>query len=285
MLENDLNPAHQQGVANEFEIGIVDTRNIIRAINDIYKYDFTDYALTSFKRRLEYVINKHGFKYADFLVSRLREEPDFFEQFLTEMAIDSTEMFRDPSLWRVLREGFLENLISETQKIKIWIPSCVSGEELFSLAILLKELNLKDRVNIIATCVTEKLINTIKSGYFKLTKLEVSEENYKRANGKLQLSNYFKIINSVPCRDISLIENVTFIKQNINFDNSPQNVKLILFRNQMIYYNSSLQSRIVKTLSNSLTASGSLIIGTKENLAGFSEFSMVGDNESVYKKK
>jgi len=271
------------------ELGIVDIREIIRAIKSFYDYDFGNYALTSFKQRLERLMIRNNLSNAESLIKKLRDESDFFDIFLYEISVPSTEMFRDPSLWRWLREDLLSSSVEKCiGKFKIWLPNCVSGGELFSLMILLSELGLIEKVNVIASALSNKSIEIVREGHYDLKKIEVSTENYVRANGSATFTDYYKLDRYYAFRDTSLIRDVEFNKQNINFDNAPTNVKLILFRNNLIYYNPTLQDRILSVLNDSLSGSGALIIGIKEKILGFAsgkEFDIVNEAESVYKKR
>ena len=271
------------------ELGIVDIREIIRAIKSFYNYDFGNFALTSIKQRLERLIIRNNLSNAESLIKKLKDEPDFFDIFLHEISVPSTEMFRDPSLWRWLREDLLPSAIEKCiGKFKIWLPNCVSGGELFSLMILLTEIKLIDKVSIFASSASNKSIEIIKEGQYDLKKIEVSTENYIRSNGSATLNDYYKLDRYYAFRDTSLIKDVEFNKLNINFDNAPTNVKLILFRNSLIYYNPTMQDRILSVLNDSLSASGNLITGIKERISGVSsskDFEIINEAESVYKKK
>ena len=271
------------------ELGIITLREIIKTIRELNDYDFSNYAMTSFKYRLEKLIMKYNISNPENLIKKLQDEPEFFDLFLYEMSTPSTEMFRDPSLWRWLRENFLEEAISKNiGTFKIWLPLCVSGGELYSLAILLEEMKLLDQVDIFVTCQSETAIDLIKKGQYDLKKLEVSQENYRRFNGIEQLSDYYTINRYSASLKVDLIEKVSFTKTNIMLDVSPQNVKLILFRNYMIYYNSNLQEKVLKQLHHSLSANGHLIIGIRERInpnGTLRGFDLINETESVYKKK
>jgi chemotaxis protein methyltransferase CheR len=273
-------------VSPEFEIGIVEYRNIIKVIKETHDYDFSEYTLTSLKRRIERLIQLQNLRHPDLLIERLRDDKAYFQRFLEEVAIESTEMFRDPSFWRYLRDELLPSLLHDNLKIKIWFPSCVSGDELFSLCILLTEKNWIDKAEIVASCLNENIIDKVKSGFFKTSKSEVSAENYGRFQGNSAFHNYYKSTNDILKRDSSLIKNVTFIKQNINFDNSPQDIKLIICRNQLIYFTQGLHDKALKVFSESLMPGGYLVIGVKEQVGLISSkyFKLINENESVYKK-
>ncbi len=271
------------------ELGIVDIRELIRVIKTEFDYDFANYALTSFKQRLERMMAIYGFGSLESLVGKLKNDETFFDIFLHEITVPSTEMFRDPSLWRWLREELFAHAMDKFPgKFKIWLPSCVSGGELYSLAILLDESGLLEKVQIISSCLSSKSAENIKRGIYDAKKLEFSEENYKRFNGSKHLSDYYKTDKGNIYWNTSLISQVEFKKLNINFDTAPQNVRLILFRNSMIYYYPTQQERVLRILYQSLSASGHLVIGIREKITAMSpgrDFEVVNETECVYRKR
>lgn len=272
-----------------YEIGIVETRNVIKSILDTYGYDFRDYALTSFKRRLEQIIMNNGFKDADGLISRLTSNKDYFETFLHEITPETTEMFRDPSLWRTVRDELIPDLMKgSSTKPKLWVAAFDSGEELYSLAIILKEMGLLSDVQLYASAISDKAIEKIKSGRIDSKELEVNDANYLRFIGKRNFSDYYKNDNGQIILDSSLIQGVNFIKLNTVFDNAPGGIKLILFRNQMIYYNQILQDKVLYQITNSVVPGGYLAIGVKETLENTNtsnKFTLFNDLDKIYKKK
>ncbi|SDC82554.1 CheR family methyltransferase [Williamwhitmania taraxaci] len=271
-----------------YEIGIVDTRNVIKTIKEVFGYDFTDYAITTFRRRLDVVINNNKLRDADALLQKLQNEKPFFDQFLFDISVDTTEMFRDPSLWRYLKDRIIPEIAKGSTKTKIWVAGWDSGEELYSLAIILKEMGLLDQVQIYATSFSDAKLSRTKEGIIDPKQIEVNEANYERYNGSSAYANYYSLKNGIPVIDKALIENVTFIKQNTIFDNSPSGIRLILFRNQMIYYNQVMCDRVMKIMANSLVPGGYCIVGIRESLESLglsAPFSLFDDMEKVYKKK
>lgn len=271
------------------ELGIVDIRELIKFVKSKYNYDFSDFALTSFKHKLERILIKNNLSSIENLIKKLKNNIEFFDIFLHEISVPSTEMFRDPSLWRWLRDDLFATATEKTlSRFKIWLPNSVSGGELYSLAILLKEINILDKVEIISSSYSDKSIEYIKEGIYDLKKIEISKENYKRFKGTVDFSDYFKLDRYYAIRDISLIKNVVFKKQSINFDNSPTNVKLILFRNNLIYFNPSLQNRVLDLMYDILSATGHLVVGVKEEVlssGSTSIFEAVNKSEGIFKKK
>ncbi len=272
------------------ELGIVDIREIIRLIKNQYDIDFSTFALTSFKYRLEHIIAKNNLTSPENLYRKLTDHREFFDIFMNQLFVPSTEMFRDPSVWRWLREEYFSNLNDkDLLNFKIWLPYCVSGGELFSVCILLQELGLLDHIKIIGTIFSDTSLEYIKSGEYPLKKIETSAENYTRFQGAREFSDYYKLEQYVVRRDVSLIKNVEFIKDDINFSRAPIHVKLILMRNVMIYFNPSYQESLLQKMYDSLTGTGNLLVGLKEMIRqsqnSHSLFETVDINESVYKKK
>lgn len=140
------------------DIEIEEVRKITEIIRSKYKYDFSEYALSSFKRRINRILNIHHFKSVNELVDRLILDPTYFHTFLSELTVNVTEMFRDPSFWITLRKKILEPLFQEKEKVRIWHAGCSSGEEVFSMAIYLKEMGVLERSSIIASDIDQDIL-------------------------------------------------------------------------------------------------------------------------------
>jgi chemotaxis protein methyltransferase CheR len=270
------------------EIGIVDTRNIIRLINELYHYDFSDFALTSFKRRLENIIFVHNLKVADNLYTKIREDKNFFDLFLQDIFVAPTEMFRDPSLWRLLRDEYLLQIAKNNSHIKVWFPMSVSGEEIYSFQILIRELGLTDKCEVIVSYISPKSKEIIKSGRIKSSKIEVCNENYTRYHGHSKFEDYYTVKDNTIYFDQNLYKDVVFVEQDLTFENQIRSADLIFFRNQMLYFNQGLQDRILDIFYDSLSFNGYLIAGIREKvlLPDTKKMLRVVDvNENIYQKK
>ncbi len=276
-------------MAIRYEIGIVDTRNIIKTLLDDFGYDFRDYALTSFKRRLEYILSLYALRDADGLIAKLKDSKDFLDQFLYDITPETTEMFRDPSFWRVLRDEIIPELVrSATSKPRIWIASFDSGEELYSLSILLKELNLLNEVNVYCNVLSEQTVQRITSGKINPKDMEVNDANYQRFNEKGKYASYYQTEGNSIMFDVSLIKDVNFIRQNTLITLDPGAPKLIIFRNQAIYYNQLLSEKIFSKLASCIVAGGYLALGVKETLENTNvsnKFTLYNEPERIYKRK
>lgn len=270
-----------------YELGIVDTRNIIRTLDETYKYDFKNYALTFFKRRLEYIIAYHNLKDAEGLIKKLETDKKFLPELIRFLAVDTTEMFRDPSLWRLLKDNILPKAITNPG-YKIWLPEVASGEELYSLLIILKALNLSDKVRIFASSISNVQLENIQKGFFLARKAEVNDANYKRVFSEGDLKQYYKKEEEHAYWDTNLLQRVEFIHDRLIPEKGPKGVKLILFRNQMIYFNQILQERYLKLLHHQLVPAGYLIIGNNEVIDYWNsdkDYNLVNDSERIFKKK
>jgi len=173
-------------------------------------------------------------------------------------------------------------------KPKLWVASFDSGEELYSLAIILKEAGFLSEVQLYASVISDKAIEKIKSGRIDAKELEVNDANYLRFIGKKNFSDYYYNENGQIVLDTSLVQGVNFVKLNTLYDNAPGGIKLILFRNQMIYYNQILQDKVLYQLSNSVVPGGYLSIGVKETLENTNssnKFTVFNDLDKIYKKK
>ncbi len=269
------------------EIDISDIRRISEVVKQQYNYDFSNYALSSFKRRIARIMDLFKFSSVEGLIKRLKEDSIFFEEFLAEITVNVTEMFRDPSFWRELREHIIPNIMLNHNHISIWHAGCSSGEEVYTMAIMLKEMGVLDRAKIIATDIDKVILERAKGGVYPLKNMELNEKNYIRFQGTASLSKYFKEENGRAVMDKSLVHNVSWrthdLVQGIVFNK----FDLILCRNVMIYFNQNLQNEVLKKLHGSLFKYGYLCIGSKESLIWCeiaNKFIVVNNEEKVYKK-
>lgn len=268
------------------DIGIIDTKRIISFLFVTYGVDFSNYSLTSLKRRFIFVIQKNRIKSIDDFVQKL-ENKDFFEKALFDITVNTTEFFRDPSFWREFIHLIAEK-IDTTLSYKIWLPDCASGEELYSLAIILSEENVLDKVKIFATNISLEKIEFVKQGIYEEKREDVNDANYKRINLKHNFENYYKSIgNNKFQMDQTLLRNVEFSHSYNLSTNAPQGIKFVLFRNSMIYFNKSLQNETIDIIYNSLLPGGYLAIGNKESiniLESERKYKIISDSERIYQK-
>ncbi|UII32966.1 protein-glutamate O-methyltransferase CheR [Fulvivirga ulvae] len=267
------------------EIDIADLKRITELVKTKYNYDFTNYAMSSFKRRILRILELHNLN-VDELIKRLYEPP-FLDDFLNEITVNVTEMFRDPPFWRVLRDDIIPAIMLNHQKIRIWHAGCSSGEEVFSMAIMLREMGILDNVSLIATDLDSNILENAKAGIYNLKNMELNEKNYIRYQGTSSLSKYYKESNGKAVMDKTLVENVSYRKHDLVKGEVFNKFDLVLCRNVMIYFNQTLQNEVLKKFHESLFKYGYLAIGSKESLIWCdiaSKFIVVNNEEKVYKK-
>lgn len=267
------------------EIDLADIKRITELIKSRYDYDFTNYALSSFKRRVGRILELNKLS-VERLMQKL-EERAFLEYFLNEITVNVTEMFRDPSFWRVLRETILPQILLNHKKIRVWHAGCSSGEEVVSMAIMLREMGIEENVQIIATDLDTNILQRAKTGRFPNKHMDLNERNYIRFQGTAKLENYYTIRDNEAIIDPSLLENVSFRQHDLVRGEVFNKFDLVLCRNVMIYFNQQLQNDVLKKLHESLFKYGYLAIGSKESLiwcdiAG--KFLVVNNEEKVYRK-
>lgn len=273
---------------SKYEIGIVDTRNILKAIKESHDLDFKNHALTFFKKRLEYILNKYRLKNAEVLIDKIENDKDFFELFLKEVCIETTELFRDPSLWRYLMEHFFPSLLKESGTYKIWFPEVSSGEELYSMAIMLNEMGFLDKVRFVVGSISQMRLDDLRQGKLDVKKMEVNHANFKRIFSEAELESYYTVEKETGYITSDLLKNVEITLQSTYYDKHPRSVKLVMWRNQMLYFNQILQERLLKSFCNSLVPGGHLVVGMNEKIDYWNsgkDYILVGEKENIYKKR
>ncbi|HZX73965.1 MAG TPA: protein-glutamate O-methyltransferase CheR [Cyclobacteriaceae bacterium] len=268
------------------DIDIVDLKKITEVVHAKYGYDFRDYAMSSFKRRMQRILELKGLT-SEALLKKLNEQPAYIEEFLDDLTVNVTEMFRDPGFWRLLRETIIPGILLNNKEFKIWHAGCSSGEEVISMNILLKEMGIMDHVTIYATDLDTGILEKAKSASYPLKNMEVNEKNYIRFQGKKNLKEYYKEENGKAVFNRELLKNVTFRKHDLVLGEAFNKFDLILCRNVMIYFNQTLQNEVLKKFHGSLFKYGYLAIGTKESIIWCeysNRFIVVNQEEKVFKK-
>src|SRR5574339_436007 len=173
------------------DIDIADLKRISEFIYQKYNYDFRNYAMSSFKRRVLRIMELKKLT-VESLIKRLNEQPSFIYDFLDELTVNVTEMFRDPSFWRVMREEIIPSILLNHKQFKIWHAGCSSGEEVLSMTILLKEMGILQDVTIIATDLDVNILERAKLATYPVKNMELNEKNYIRFQGSSSFSKYYK---------------------------------------------------------------------------------------------
>lgn len=269
----------------------IDNQNIelqllLQAIYLKYGYDFRNYAKASVRRRVEQFMRKENLINFAEAQHKALYEVSFFERLLLELSVNVTEMFRDPNFYRSFRQNVVP-FLKQQPFLKIWHAGCASGEEVYSMAILLKEEGLYNKAQIYATDMNQVILNQAKEGIYPMSRLKLYTENYQKAGGKESFSDYYIAHYDHVVMNKSLKENILFSDHNLATDGVFGEMHVIFCRNVLIYFNRDLQNRALGLFNDSLINHGILCLGSKESIR-FSEHSNifvdVDKDEKIYAK-
>lgn len=269
------------------EIEEIELDLLLEAISRRYGYDFKGYAKSSLKRRFIEVVERYGLSGHIELIDTILRDKSFFEKILCEITVNVTEMFRDASFYSQFRETIVP-ILRSYPTIKIWSAGCSTGEEPFSIAILLHEEGLLDRTKIYATDISHDAINKAKQGIFSIDLIKKYTQNYNKMGGKCEFSDYYHVNYDHGCIKNTIKEKIIFDCHNLVTDAPFSTVNLVLCRNVMIYFDSSLQTRVLTLLDNSLPTFGILCLGRKETLASTvlqERYKSLNLSERIYRKE
>lgn len=255
-------------MANANTAAALETVEIQHFLEGIFQhsgYDFRDYAFASIRRRILGRVAAEGAVSVAGLLDRVLHEPACMERLLLALAVSTTSMFRDPSFFLAFRHKVVP-LLRTYPFVRIWHAGCSSGEEVYSLAILLREEGLHQRCRTYATDFSEGPLRVAKEGVLPLAAMKEYTENYQQAGGKAAFSEYYTARYGRALMRPYLRENIVFAQHNLVTDGSFNEFNVILCRNVMIYFNKSLQARVHALLYQSLARLGVLGLGKKESL-------------------
>ena len=258
---------------------------LIKDVYDLYGYDFSLYSRASFKRRVNRICLIDKFTSFAELRYTLINEPNYLKRFIEEVTVNVTEMFRDPYFFKELRENILPQL-GTYPLIRIWIAGCSTGEEAYSVAILLKEAGLYHKSLIYATDINPSVLETARAGVFPISQMKTYSENYILSGGKKDFSDYYTANYDSARFDSSLKEKMILSTHNLVSDSSFNSFQLSVCRNVLIYFDKPLQERVFKLFDDSLENLGYLALGSKETLR-FSNLATIYqqiDDQKIWKK-
>ena len=259
---------------------------LIRAIYLKYGYDFRDYSKASRRRRILGRLSKSKLSTISEMQHKLLHDPVFFEKLLLDLTVNVSEMFRDPLFFKAVRETVVPEL-KKRPLIKVWHAGCSTGEEVYSMAILLREEGILDASTIYATDVNEAVLADAKKGVFPIEKMKDYTRNYKIAGGLASFADYYTARYDHVIMDRGLKKNIVFSDHNLVTDGVFGEIDLIVCRNVLIYFNRELQDRVFGLFSESLRKGGFLCLGSKESMM-FSKyadrFESVINKEKIYRR-
>jgi chemotaxis protein methyltransferase CheR len=251
-----------------------------------YGFDFREYAPASLRRRVWRRVHAEGLTTISGLTEKLLHDSSAMERLLLDLSVNVTAMFRDPSFYVAFRQKVVP-LLRTYPYTRIWVAGCSTGEEVYSLAILLHEEDVYHRTRIYATDINESVLDHARGGVFPLEKMQDYTQNYIRAGGERAFSEYYVAAYDGAQFQRTLIDNVVFAQHNLVSDRSFNEFHVIVCRNVMIYFDKKLQDRVHELFYESLATFGILALGHKESIR-FSPFERRYDNldreEKLYRK-
>jgi len=260
---------------------------VLNAIKLRYGHDFDAYAQKSLKRRLEHHVEKNGLNSLTDMIKPIIYDEAFFEDLLNTVSVPVTEMFRDPEFFSTLREKVLP-LLKTYPNVNIWHAGCATGEEVYSMAIMLEEEGLYDNCNIYATDFNGGSLEHAKHGIYSYSKMQKYTENYYLAGGKKSFSDYYDSHENGIKINSKLSRNITFAKHNLANDRVFGQFNLILCRNVLIYFGKQLQDKVFSLFYESTLSLGYLCLGSHESLNynnTLMRYDTVFDKYKIYRKR
>ena len=260
---------------------------LLEALYRRYHYDFRHYAQASIKRRMKQARQQLGFKSFSALQDAVLHDPAMVPRLLDYLTVQVSEMFRDPTYFRAIREKVVPHL-KTYPSLKVWIAGCSNGEELHSFAILFREEGLLDRTLFYATDINPSALEAAKAGVYALDRIKVFTENHQKSGGKSSLSDYYTAAYGRAVFDKSLRSQVVFSDHSLVTDAVFTEAQFVSCRNVLIYFDRPLQDRAIGLFHDSLPRKGFLGLGSKESLrfsdhaSGFSEFVR---EEKIYQRR
>ncbi|MBI1861526.1 MAG: protein-glutamate O-methyltransferase CheR [Deltaproteobacteria bacterium] len=254
---------------------------------DKYGYDFRNYSHASLRRRLRHRLMLSGIDDFGDLEAKTLKNRQFFNTILLDLSITTTEMFRDPAFFMAFRDEVVP-VLKTYPSFKIWQAGCSTGQETYSLAILLQEEGILDRGLIYATDFNATALEQARRGVYPTELIKQYAAQFHRAGGKGPFSQYFTSRYDSVLMDKSLRRNIVFSEHNLATDGVFSEVQIVICRNVLIYFNRTLQDRALSIFHQSLGRRGFLCLGAKESLLLSShrrDFEVVRENERIFRKK
>jgi chemotaxis protein methyltransferase CheR len=265
----------------------VEIELLLDGIFRYYGFDYRNYNLSSIRRRIWHRIKFEKLTTVTELLNKVLHDSKMMEKLLADFSINVTEMFRDPSFFKAFRLKVVP-MLKELPSIRIWHAGCSSGEEAYSMAILLQEEGLLDRTRIYATDMNDNILLKAKSGRIPIHRMKAYTSNYVEAGGTREFSEYYTADSQDVYFNDELTSVITFAQHNLVTDSSFNEFHVIICRNVMIYFNRGLQERVHQLIYESLAPSGFLGLGNRESLS-YTKFDQlyteIKKSEKIYRKK
>ncbi|MGJ9459680.1 CheR family methyltransferase [Oceanobacillus sp. CF4.6] len=258
----------------------------LQGIYEWYGYDYRNYAYNSIKRRIWHRVNKEKLPSILALLDKVIRDPDCMQKLIADFSINVTDMYRDPSFFREFREKVVP-VLRTYPSIRIWHAGCATGEEVYSMAILLHEEGLYEKTKIYATDINSQVLKIAKNGQFPLENMKKYTNNYLNAGGKEAFSEYYSVTNNGVKFHSYLTRNIVFAQHNLVTDGSFNEFHVILCRNVLIYFNKILQKKVHNLFYDSLGTFGILGLGDKETISFMEKsdcYKEISGKQKLYQK-
>jgi chemotaxis methyl-accepting protein methylase len=269
------------------ELEEIEIKLLLEGLYQLYGYDFRSYVRGSIGRRILNRMKAERLPTITALLEKVLHEPGVLERLLNDFSIRMTEMYRDPSFFAAFRKEVVP-LLRELPEIRIWHAGCATGEEVYSMAILMQEEGLWEKTKIYATDMNEQALIAAQNGAFPLKKMQQYTKNYLKAGGKMAFSEYYTTDHQFAYFSPSLNENLIFAQHNLVSDSSFNEFQVILCRNVMIYFDNTLQQQVHGLFFDSLADGGFIGLGSKESILGMPKgmkYVEFNPCEKIYRKK
>ncbi|MGA9639006.1 CheR family methyltransferase [Flavobacterium sp.] len=267
---------------------MIEDKDLDALINDVYEhygFDFGSYSRASLQRRVDRLYQLDGFNHFYEFLYKIRTDELYYKRMIDEITVNVTEMFRDPSFFKVLREEIVP-ILATKPFIRIWHAGCSTGEEVYSMAIILKEANLLHKSLLYGTDINGEVLESAKKGIFPLRMMKLYSENYLASNGYQDFCSYYTANYNIAQFNAEFSARMVFSQHNLVSDTSFNEFDLILCRNVLIYFDNTLQKRVLTLFDDSLSVLGFLALGAKESIKyalGDTKFQQLR-KEKIWKK-
>ena len=271
----------KEDTIKQIEVGL-----LVEAIFLRYGYDFRKYNRQSIERSLERMLADGNHESLSAVTAKLLRDAEFFRHVLTYFSVSVTSFFRTPQFFRDLRQHILP-VLRTWPHFKVWHAGCATGEEVYSMAILLQEEGLYERATIFGTDISQAALATAKAGIYALDIIRQGSGNYQQADGKASLSNYYHADHNAAAIAATLKANTTFARHNLVSDSSFGEMHLVVCRNVLIYFSEELQNEVINLFWHSLTNGGFLCLGSREHIPTClaNRFTPVCKASRIFKKR
>lgn len=287
MVLNCRDPRPMDNMSNDKETETLEINLLLDALHLKHGFDFRNYARSSLVRRLNSICSQYRLSHLSDMIPKVLHEAAFANQVLLDLTVTVTEMFRDPEFFAELRSKVIP-LLKTYPFVKIWHAGCATGEEVYSMAILLKEEGFYDRVQIYATDINQESIKTAQEGIYSLEDFRKFTSNYNKSGGQTSFSDYYFAKYQMAKMNEGLKKNIVFSSHNLVTDHTFGEMHLIICRNVLIYFDQVLQNKVLNLFNHSLIHRGFLCLGSKESIQSMDsrgDYEVISGKWRIFRKQ